>query len=79
MKMHLTTIKVIKEKKPERNPRKDMGTKKIPTLSSVLGLKLDVCTQKVLLNNCGAELKVNVPVHESTTDQSDNDSSFYGN
>ncbi|CAO1349538.1 unnamed protein product [Diamesa hyperborea] len=80
MKMHLTvqTPKVPKEKKPERSPRKDLGTKKIPTLASVLGLKLDVSTQKVLLNNCGADLKVTVPVHESTTDQSDYDSSFYG-
>lgn len=73
-----TATKVIKNKQ-ERKPRKDLGTKKIPALALFLGLKLDGRTQKMLLNNRGAELKVNVPVHDSTTDQSDNDSSFYGN
>ncbi|CAO1335415.1 unnamed protein product [Diamesa serratosioi] len=83
MKMHLVVQnKVIEEKKPERkprNPRKDIGTKKRPAVALFLGLKLDSCTQKMLLNNCGGELRVSVPVHESTTDQSDYDSSFNGN
>ena len=80
IKMHIgVQTKTIRKKKPERNPRKDMGTKKVSAIAMLSGLKLDTTTQKKLLNNCGAELKIVVPACESTTDQSDYDSSFYGN